>query len=65
MLETACEYLRLATQLQRAHASIQPLLDAGGRRLRASFAELDGVWAAEEMQRLFVGLPIEAVQALT
>lgn len=62
-LETACEYLRLTTQLQRSHASIQPLLEAGGRRLHASFAELDGVWAAEEMQRLFVGLPIEAVQA--
>ena len=61
-LETACDYLRLSTQLRGAHAAVQPLLDAGRRRLLASFADLDDVWERDEGQRSFVGLPLEAVQ---
>ncbi|KAK9821612.1 hypothetical protein WJX81_007885 [Elliptochloris bilobata] len=63
-LETACEYMRLATRLQREHASIQPLLHAGRRRLLASFGALDDVWRFVDGRRQFVSLPLEAVQAL-
>jgi hypothetical protein len=62
-LDTACDYLRLPTQLRRAHAAVQPLLAAGRRRLLASFDDLGCVWGADEGQRDFVGLPLEAVQA--
>lgn len=61
-LETASEYLCLATRLSRDHASIQPLLDAGRRRLRASFGNLDNVWEEADGRRQFAGLPLEAVQ---
>ena len=62
-LETASEYLCLATRLSRDHASIQPLLAAGRRRLRASFGNLDKVWKEADGRRQFAGLPLEAVQA--
>ena len=61
-LETASEYLCLATRLSRDHPSIQPLLDAGRRRLRASFGNLDTVWEEADGRRQFAGLPLEAVQ---
>ena len=64
-LDTASEYLRLATRLSRTHASIQPLLAAGRRRLLASFGDLDDVWTKTDGRRQIVGLPLEAVQART
>lgn len=62
-LEMASEYLCLATRLSRDHASIQPLLAAGRRRLLASFGRLDDVWEEADGRRQFAGLPLEAVQA--
>ena len=64
-LDTASEYLCLATGLSRSHASIKPLLAAGRRRLIASFGDLDDVWSRPEGRRQFVDLPLEAVQART